>query len=67
MPPKLRTFEKMLNAAGFTRLPGKGSHRKYVHSLGIKLSISGKAGSDAHPYQIRDVKKALMLVRNEKK
>ncbi len=63
MPPKIRTLEKNLKKAGFICLPGKGSHRKYVHPEGIRVTISGKAGSDARPYQINEVQKALALVK----
>jgi predicted RNA binding protein YcfA (HicA-like mRNA interferase family) len=63
MPPKIRILEKNLIKAGFIYLPGKGSHRKYVHPKGIRVTISGKAGSDARPYQINEVQQALALVK----
>jgi len=63
MPPKIRILERKLKKAGFICLPGKGSHRKYVHSSGVRLTISGKASSDARPYQLKDVQQALALVK----
>jgi len=63
MPPKIRILESKLKKAGFIRIPAKGSHRKYVHASGIRLTLSGKAGSDAHPYQVNEVQQALALVK----
>jgi len=63
MPPKIRILERNLRKAGFVCLPGKGSHRKYVHSEGVRVTISGKTGSDARPYQVHEVQKALALVK----
>jgi len=63
MPPKIRILEKALRKAGFTCLPGKGSHRKYVHPNGARVTISGKAGADALPYQVSDVQEVLTLVK----
>lgn len=63
MPPKIRILEKALRKAGFKCLPGKGSHRKYIHPKGVRLTISGKAGSDALPYQISEVQEVLALVK----
>ena len=67
MPPKIRDLEKKLRKAGFKYLSGKGSHRKYVHLSGARVTISGKAGSDAHSYQLSEVREALAMVQNEKK
>jgi len=63
MPPKIRDLEKKLRKAGFKYLTGKGSHRKYVHPCGARVTISGKAGSDAHSYQLSEVREALALVQ----
>jgi predicted RNA binding protein YcfA (HicA-like mRNA interferase family) len=63
MPPKVRILEKQLKKAGFTHLPGNGSHRKFVHATGVRLTLSGKASADALPYQVKDVKHALVLVK----
>jgi len=63
MPPKIRQLEKALLAAGFERLAGKGSHRKFKHATGTKLTLSGRTGSDAHPYQIHMVNEALNKVK----
>ena len=63
MPPKISDLEKKLRKAGFKRLKGKGSHRKYVHSCGVRVTISGKAGSDARSYQLSEVREALEMVQ----
>ena len=38
---------------------GKGSHRNFKHESGVKITISGRPGDDAKPYQEKDVKKAI--------
>jgi predicted RNA binding protein YcfA (HicA-like mRNA interferase family) len=51
MPKKIRELIKALKKAGFIDRGGKGSHRNFKHEKGIVLTISGKLGSDAKPYQ----------------
>ncbi len=41
----------MLEKAGFSNRGGKGSHRNFLHDKGVALTISGKLGDDAKPYQ----------------
>jgi predicted RNA binding protein YcfA (HicA-like mRNA interferase family) len=67
MPPKIKELMKKLESAGFINRGGKGSHRNYRHPEGVNITISGKPGSDAKPYQEVDVKKALERIKNEKK
>ena len=62
MPPKIRNLEGKLKKAGFSFSAGKGSHRKYFHPDGGIVVISGKPGSDAHPYQVRMVQEAILSV-----
>lgn len=45
----------MLEKSGFSNRGGKGSHRNYLHPSGIKVTISGKLGSDALIYQEKEV------------
>jgi predicted RNA binding protein YcfA (HicA-like mRNA interferase family) len=60
MPPKIRELIADLEAAGFTNRGGKGSHRNYRHpKVKGRVTISGKLGADAQPYQERDVRKAI--------
>jgi predicted RNA binding protein YcfA (HicA-like mRNA interferase family) len=59
MPPKIRDLIRDLHAAGFMDRGGKGSHRNYKHPRGPKVTVSGNAGDDAKPYQVRDVRKAI--------
>jgi len=42
MPRKIRELIKDLEKAGFINRGGKGSHRNYIHSSGVVLTISGK-------------------------
>lgn len=62
MPPKVRELIARLEKAGFVGHGGKGSHRNFRHPTGVRITISGKAGGDALPYQERDVNKALRQV-----
>lgn len=59
----------MLLKAGFKNIPkrGKGSHSVWAHPLyNGSITISGKDGKDAQPYQEKDVKRAIQEVkRNE--
>ncbi len=61
MPPKVRQLKAALSKAGFLWRPGKGSHTLWLHpSLPeLEVTISGKDGNDAKPYQVRDVQDAL--------
>jgi len=52
MPPKIRELVAELEQAGFVSRGGKGSHRNYVHPNVVRpVTISGKLGDDAKPYQ----------------
>ena len=59
MPPKIRQLISQLENHGFKNRGGKGSHRNFTHEMGIKLTISGKLGDDAKPYQVKAVNKAI--------
>ncbi len=59
MPPKVRELIKALEKAGFKNRGGKGSHRNYGHSRGMRITISGKLGDDARNYQQKEVKKKI--------
>jgi predicted RNA binding protein YcfA (HicA-like mRNA interferase family) len=62
MPRKVRELIADLKSAGFIDR-GKGSHRNFVHGKGTRITISGKAGDDAKPYQEKAVRKALEEVK----
>lgn len=63
MPPKIRELKKQLRDAGFLEYHGKGSHTNWIHaSLPVKLTIAGKDGADAKPYQEKDVRLAILVV-----
>ncbi len=59
MPKKIRQLISDLEKAGFTNKGGKGSHRNYKHSKGMCVTISGKLGDDAKPYQEKEVKRKI--------
>lgn len=53
----------MLRKAGFSEQSGKGSHTKWLHPLySGRVTLSGKDGKDAKPYQEKEVEKALRKV-----
>jgi predicted RNA binding protein YcfA (HicA-like mRNA interferase family) len=61
MPPKIRQLKSSLSKAGFYLRPGKGSHTVWKHRLlpGAEITLAGRDGNDAKPYQIKDVREAL--------
>jgi len=59
MPRKVRQLIEDLEKAGFQNRGGKGSHRNFQHPNGIGVTISGKSGSDAKPYQEKQVRAAI--------
>jgi predicted RNA binding protein YcfA (HicA-like mRNA interferase family) len=59
MPRKVRQLIKDLENAGFINRGGKGSHRNYLHPSGVVITISGKLGDDAKPYQEKMVKQKI--------
>jgi predicted RNA binding protein YcfA (HicA-like mRNA interferase family) len=60
MPKKVRELKAILLKAGFEYESAKGSHTKWSHPLiDGKLTVSGKDGGDAKPYQEKDVQNAL--------
>lgn len=63
MPRKVRELIADLEKAGFTQFSGKGSHRKFSHrSYPGAVTLSGKPGEDAKPYQEKQVKQAIEVV-----
>ncbi|MCY2964826.1 MAG: type II toxin-antitoxin system HicA family toxin [Planctomycetota bacterium] len=68
MPRRVRDLIRELLMAGFRQIPGggKGSHRKFTHEqYPGALTLSGHDGSDAKPYQERQVRQAIDEVENE--
>jgi predicted RNA binding protein YcfA (HicA-like mRNA interferase family) len=60
VPPKIRDLIAELQRAGFVDRGGRGSHRNYVHPrVREPVTISGKSGDDAKPYQVRGVRSAI--------
>jgi predicted RNA binding protein YcfA (HicA-like mRNA interferase family) len=56
VPRKIRELIKDLEKAGFMNRGGRGSHRNYLHPRGIAVTISGRLGDEAKPYQEKLVK-----------
>ncbi|PSB42101.1 type II toxin-antitoxin system HicA family toxin [Chroococcidiopsis cubana CCALA 043] len=62
-PRKIRELKQTLRRAGFTELPGKGSHTNWIHPLySGKLTISGNDGADAKPYQEKEIQQAIQEI-----
>ena len=59
MPRKIRALIADLKSAGFVDRGGTGSHRNFKHPSGVKITVSGKPGDDAKPYQERAVQQAI--------
>jgi predicted RNA binding protein YcfA (HicA-like mRNA interferase family) len=60
MPRKVRELKARLLKAGFTVRPGKGSLTVWEHpEVAQQVTLSGKDGDDAKPYQELAVRKAL--------
>jgi predicted RNA binding protein YcfA (HicA-like mRNA interferase family) len=63
MPKKIRELRQILRQEGFIELSGKGSHTNWVHPLYAgKLTISGRDGNDAKPYQEKAVQQAIQEI-----
>lgn len=66
MPKKIRELKAMLKKAGFSQRSGKGSHTKWLHLLYPgRITLSGKEGGDAKPYQEKEVADALRIVQSQ--
>jgi predicted RNA binding protein YcfA (HicA-like mRNA interferase family) len=59
MPRKIRELIQDLRRAGFVNRGGKGSHRNFEHASGQRITLSGKSGDDARPYQEREVQRKI--------
>lgn len=59
MPQKVRQLIAQLERAGFTQVRQTGSHRTFKHAQGESLTLSGKEGHDAKPYQEKAVSAAI--------
>jgi len=62
VPRKVRELVRDLLDAGFEVIPGKGkgSHRKLTHPrFAGAVTLSGKDGDDAKPYQEKQVHRAI--------
>ena len=63
MPRKIRQLKADLRKAGFLALPrrGKGSHAIWKHAKsGAEVNLAGSDGADAHYYQEREVRDAIL-------
>ena len=64
MPPKIGDLIRDLESAGFVNRGGKGSHRNFEHPKGPRVTLSGRPGDDAKPYQEREVPKNIEKVKS---
>ena len=58
MPRKIKALIDDLKKAGFKNRGGKGSHRNFEKG-NVSVTLSGKTGSDAKPYQEKEVAKKI--------
>ncbi|MGA1195694.1 MAG: type II toxin-antitoxin system HicA family toxin [Candidatus Latescibacterota bacterium] len=68
MPRKLRELIQDLKNSGFYEIAGggKGSHKKFTHlKYSGAVTLSGQLGSDAKPYQEKQVQRAIEEIKNE--
>ena len=63
MPRKIRQLIADLEQHGFVNRGGKGSHRNFLHSSGVRVTLSGAPGDDAKHYQERDLKRGLERIK----
>ena len=66
MSRKIKELIQDLKNAGFYEIPGggKGSHRKFTHAnYAGAMTLSGKSGDDAKPYQEKQAKQAVETVK----
>ncbi len=66
MPRKIRQLRADLRKAGFILTDrGKGSHEVWEHPVVARASVtlSGRDGDDAKPYQERDLRQAMERVQ----
>jgi predicted RNA binding protein YcfA (HicA-like mRNA interferase family) len=59
MPRQIRELIEDLHRAGFVNRGGIGSHPNFQHASGQRITISGKPGDDAKPYQEREVQRKI--------
>jgi predicted RNA binding protein YcfA (HicA-like mRNA interferase family) len=59
MPRKIRELIRDLERASFINRGGRGDHRNFEHTKGMRVTLSGKLGDDAKPYQEREVRKKI--------
>jgi predicted RNA binding protein YcfA (HicA-like mRNA interferase family) len=62
MPRRVRDLIRDLEKAGFVNRGGRGSHRNFKHIDGLRITICGKSGDEAKPYQEKAVAEALKEV-----
>ncbi len=68
MPRKVKDLIRDLLAAGFVNRGGKGSHRNFLHpKCPYPVTISGRVGEDAKPYQEKALKVAMREIGYETK
>jgi predicted RNA binding protein YcfA (HicA-like mRNA interferase family) len=65
MAKKVRKLIRELKMAGFIDRGGKGSHRNFIHPSGVVLTISGRPGDDAKPYQLKLVRQKIEEAADE--
>jgi predicted RNA binding protein YcfA (HicA-like mRNA interferase family) len=65
MPRKVRQLIAELEQHGFENRGGKGSHRNFTHTSGVRITLAGQLGDDARNYQERDVVLAIQKAKEQ--
>jgi predicted RNA binding protein YcfA (HicA-like mRNA interferase family) len=66
VPRKIRDLMRELIHAGFVDRGGKGSHRNFLHPVGVRITLSGRPGDDAKRYPEQEVALRTAAVRAAK-
>lgn len=69
MPRKLRELRGDMRRAGYSIDRQSGSHEIWMHPdlPGVSVSLAGRDGADAQPYQESQVRRAVDRLRRKKR
>ena len=68
MPRKKRDIKRDYRQAGFSERPAKGDHTVFSHPLvRDPISVDGRDGLDAEPYDERNLRRALKELADAQK
>ena len=65
MSIKIHELTQKLESVDFVNRGNQKGHRNFQHPNGVNITIDGSLNQEAKRYQIKDVKRAIDIVRNE--